>query len=250
MDPTQLLPLLNTFQGPNGWLYAIVTLFGVQWAKVKYPNLFKWLPNFINPTPSPTPAPSPAPAPAPDSSNHPALDALLRLLGPKRSASALSASVQSLVAESSDSNAPRSGFAAAPLVVALAMSAMLALTVYALTPPKAAVAMPPAVALSPAEADKAEVPLGHRLLFQIARDKAVAQYARDKNVSRAEARKQIDRVKDDQIEAEAKKVGLFAKVKEVPVEGKLEDLLQWIVDHQELVIAIVKVILTILLALG
>lgn len=88
----------------------------------------------------------------------------------------------------------------------------------------------------------------HKLLYRIARDRAIAQYARDKGITRAAAREKADHIDDSTLHAAVQAAGL--KVQALPVADKLEDFLQWVVDHQDLIIGIVKIVLTLLALMG
>lgn len=73
-----LLPSLGAVSGPQGILIGAAVLFGLQWARKRWPNLK--LPNLNPVSPSPVPSPDPAPAPSP-LADRPVLDLLLKLLG-------------------------------------------------------------------------------------------------------------------------------------------------------------------------
>ncbi len=90
-----------------------------------------------------------------------------------------------------------------------------------------------------------DVPAGHhKLLYRVARDRAIAQYAKDKGITRAAAREKAEQIDDSTVHAAVKAAGL--QFKDLPVGSKLEDILTWIVDHQELIISLVKIFLTLL----
>lgn len=107
-------------------------------------------------------------------------------------------------------------------------------------------AVPPATSDSPvaAVADPDVIPAHHKLLYRIARDHAVAKYARDNKVSRAAAREKVDQVDDTTLHAAVQAAGL--PVKAIPAGGKLSDFLDWIATHGDTILAIVKILMSLL----
>lgn len=108
---------------------------------------------------------------------------------------------------------------------------------------------PPAVSKSdaPVPAAKADdgIPAGHKFLYRIARDRAVGEYARAKGISRAAAREKVDSLDDATLHAAVQASGAFA-IKAQPVGGKLTDFLDWLASHQEQILALVKLIMSLL----
>lgn len=101
------------------------------------------------------------------------------------------------------------------------------------------------VAIFAAAAPASEAPAAHhKLLYRIARDRAITQYARDKGITRSAAREKADSIDDATIHAAVQAAGL--QFQNLPIGDKLEDFLNWIVNHQDLIIAIVKIIITLL----
>lgn len=100
MDPNQIVALTSgLFTGPYGPLLGIAIILGYQWAKKRFPVALSKLPSLTpSSTPSPTPALSPALTPVP-STNHPALEVLLKLVGGARAAAVLAEEVKSMIAE-------------------------------------------------------------------------------------------------------------------------------------------------------
>lgn len=88
------------------------------------------------------------------------------------------------------------------------------------------------------------VPAGHRVLYAIARTKAITQLAKKENISRAAAKERIDEISDDALHAAVMASGAIT-IKAQPVGGKLTDFLDWLVTHQDAILAIVKIILAL-----
>lgn len=85
---------------------------------------------------------------------------------------------------------------------------------------------------------------GHRTIYDTARARAVGPLARKKNISRAEARELINDAADDEtLHKMAAKAGL--KFKAMPTGGRLTDFIQWLVDHQEQILALIKIIMAL-----
>ena len=89
-----------------------------------------------------------------------------------------------------------------------------------------------------------EAPAHNKILYRIARDRAVAKYAKDKGITRAAARDLADQIDDSTVHAAVKAAGI--EFKDLAVGSKLEDVLNWIVNHQELIAGLVKIFLTLL----
>lgn len=103
-------------------------------------------------------------------------------------------------------------------------------------------ASPPTAPAAPTTAESA--PKQHKLLFAIARTKAVGEIAKARKISRADARELVDQIDDATLAQAAAAAKLTFK--DLPEAGGLEGLLQWLVDHQDLVLALVKLIVAIL----
>lgn len=93
--------------------------------------------------------------------------------------------------------------------------------------------------------DGAVLPNPHGLLFRVARVMAVGHLARDKGISRSAARDAVSRV-DDQMVMEAasqhaETAAALAAVGPVGASG----FVQWIVDHQDLLLMIAKIIMMV-----
>lgn len=81
---------------------------------------------------------------------------------------------------------------------------------------------------------------GHKTLYDIARKRAVGPLARKKNISRDEARKLIDEEIDDAtLHSLAAKAGLKFKAMPTGAGG----FIQWLIDHQEQILALIKIIM-------
>lgn len=89
-----------------------------------------------------------------------------------------------------------------------------------------------------------EAPAHNKILYRIARDRAIAKYAKDKGITRAAAREKADQIDDSTVHAAVKAAGI--EFKDLPVGSKLEDVLNWIVNHQDLIVGLVKIFLTLL----
>ena len=91
-----------------------------------------------------------------------------------------------------------------------------------------------------------DIPRGHKLLYRLARNRAVDDVMAAKKVSRAKAKELIDRyADDDSLHALAMEAGL--KIAAAPKEGgRLESLLDWLLAHQDQILALIKLILTLL----
>lgn len=95
----------------------------------------------------------------------------------------------------------------------------------------------------PAADSSDEIPAGHRLLYRVARNKAAEIYAKDKRISRHAAREKIASIDDGAIHAAVKAAKL--SIEDLP-RGDLASILQWIIDHQDLILAIAKLIVALL----
>ena len=99
-----------------------------------------------------------------------------------------------------------------------------------------------ATVVQPAEKEKAELTEGYRTIYDTARARAVGQLARKKNISRAEAREMINDIADNEtLHLLATKAGI--KVTAMP-KG-ISGFIQWLIDHQEQILALVKLILAL-----
>lgn len=96
--------------------------------------------------------------------------------------------------------------------------------------------------------EKSDLPCGHKFLYRVARDHAVVHLAREKGITRAAAREKLDHIDDSTVHAAVQAAGL--KVKDLPTGDKLEDFLTWVVNHQDLIIAVAKIFITLLALLG
>lgn len=100
---------------------------------------------------------------------------------------------------------------------------------------------PPAAAPAPAAPTLTD---GHRLLYENARARAVGQLARKKGISRAEAKELIDdAAPDETLHNLAAKAGL--KFKGLPAAGGFQGFIQWLLDHQDQILALVKIIMAL-----
>lgn len=103
----------------------------------------------------------------------------------------------------------------------------------------------PAVLAAPAApADAGAITDGHRLLYEQARIRAVGQLARKKNISRSDAKEMIDDAAPDEVLHKlASKAGL--KFKGLPTAGGVAAFIQWLIDHQDQILALVKIIMAL-----
>ncbi len=85
----------------------------------------------------------------------------------------------------------------------------------------------------------------HKFLYSLARTKAVTEYARVNKVSRSVAREKVDSLDDATLHAAVVKSGAF-KIVAMPVGGKLTDFLDWISSHSDQILALVKLIMSLL----
>lgn len=94
----------------------------------------------------------------------------------------------------------------------------------------------------PAEAK--DIPRGYRVLYAIARVRAAGELAKRDNISRAAAKEKIDSVSDKQLHELVEAAGLKVS-KAYPGEGRLKEIIDWLIEHQELILAIVTLLLSL-----
>lgn len=93
-------------------------------------------------------------------------------------------------------------------------------------------------------AAKDDIPRGYKVLYAIARTRAAGELAKKENISRAAAREKIDSISDAELHAQVKAAGI-AVAKEYPGEGKLKAIIDWLIEHQDAIRAIVTLLLSI-----
>lgn len=88
-----------------------------------------------------------------------------------------------------------------------------------------------------------DIPKGFKVVFALARTRAVGELAKKENISRAAAREKIDSISDKELYESAKVAGLTV-AKDYPGEGKLSAIIDWLIEHQDLIKALVVLILS------
>jgi len=136
--------------------------------------------------------------------------------------------------------------------VALLLALVIGAIAVAGAPPKphdAVAVAPPAKSDAPvaAKADDG-IPAGHKVLYAAARTKAIGQLAKKEGISRAAAREKIDDISDEALHAAVVASGAIP-VKALPTGGKLTDFLDWLIQHQDQILAIVKILLAFFAAM-
>lgn len=93
-------------------------------------------------------------------------------------------------------------------------------------------------------AGKDDIPAGHRLLYKMARIRAAGELADKEKISRRAAREKIDdAVTDAQLHELATAAGIA--IKPQVSGGKVQDFLDWLIAHQDVILALVKILLAL-----
>lgn len=97
---------------------------------------------------------------------------------------------------------------------------------------------------SDAPVAKDAIPAGHRLLYKLARVRAAGELADKEKISRRAAREKIDEaLTDAQLHELVTAAGL--SVKPQISSGKASDFIDWLLAHQDIILAIVKILLSL-----
>ena len=126
--------------------------------------------------------------------------------------------------------------------VLLGVAALFATAAPATAPPAKTSDSP--VSPAPAAAPADGVPAGHKLIYKLARAKAASALAKKEGISRAAAREKIDDAIDDATLHAAVAAG-GVEIKPQVSTGKLSDFVNWLIAHQDAIMAIVKIIMAL-----
>jgi hypothetical protein len=251
MNWDQILPMLSGLK-PNQLLLGIACVFVYQMVlRKKFPNL----PNLFGGSPSTPPATEPGPEPV---TERPLIELFARILGKTRAEQVLAAEVHKSVNQTPPEPAApvsgRPGSVNTRMLIAFSFALAIAAAIgigcsggNSCKPVSQDIPQQQGVhsieELPSAEGADAKIPLGRRVLYAMARNQAAEIYAKDQNITEAAARLKLGKISNVSLDT-AVKASRF-DVQGLPAAG-LEDILRWIVEHQDLILAIAKLLITLL----